>query len=417
MNEDLGLFADHELMTEQTRPTRAVRADEPDPRRPSRPRRRRRGAVTWIVLGVVMLLVISGVAYGALKITQMNDYADFAGDGADPEVVVEVKPGDLVSTIARRMKEQDVVASARAYTEAVKDNPKAGQAQPGFYRMRTRMSGAAAAARIIDPAARAGMFEIKGGMQLHDFTGPNNEIFPGILSAIAKAMCDEARKDTCLTGKDVLAAMEKADPAELGVPDWAVGAVRELDPSRRLEGLILPGVYHADPQAGPVEALKSLVTASAVKLQAIGFPNVGADTGFTPYQILMVASLVEREGIRGDFGKIARVTYNRLAKPMRLQYDSTVTYTTNKAILLTTAADREKDTGYNTYYKGEGKIVVPPGPIASPSKEAIEAAVSPEPGNWLYFVKCEKSGVSCFAENFEDHKRYRDEAARKGVFG
>lgn len=422
-NEDLGLFADTDTMMEQTLPTRAIRDDEPDPRdpRPGRTprRRRRRGRVTWLVLGAVMALVVGGVAYGGLRVMRMSDYEDYAGAGAEPEVVLEVNSGDLVSTVARRMHQKGIIASPRAYTEAAKENTRAAQAQPGFYRMMTGMSGAAAAARIVDPEARAGMFEIKGGMQLRDVTGPSNQVFPGILTNIAKAMCDEGKRDACPTGKDVMAAMEKADPAELGVPDWALESVRGLDPSRKLEGLIVPGIYHVDPKGTPVDALKALVTESAGKLRAYGFPGVGSGTGHSPYEVLMIASLVEREGIGKDFGKVARVTYNRLKDNMRLQYDSTVNYTLDKSVLLTTSADRERDNGYNTYCcTGKGKkTTVPPGPIASPSKEAIEAAIKPEPGDWLYFVKCDKDGTSCFAKTFEDHKKNKETAEKNGVFG
>jgi UPF0755 protein len=414
LTEDLGLFSD---TAEDTAPTRAIRDDDPPPGRPRRRRGRRRrgGTVTWIAVGLVLLVVLAGIVYGARRFIDLGSYPNYEGAGTDPEVVVEVKDGAPISSIARTMADKDVVASARAYVEAVAANPKAGNAQPGFYRMRTRMSGEAAAARILDKAARAGLLEIRGGMRLHDLTGLNNEITPGVLSLIANAACGEERAPGCLTGKQVQAAMEQTEPTELGVPEWALSSVRKADAGRRLEGLIMPGVYHVDPGATAVQALKSVVGASATRLQALGFPNVGLDTGFTPYQILMVSSLVEREGIQADFGKIARVTYNRMAKRMPLQYDSTVNYLLDKPTLLTTDADRRRENPYNTY--NTKVITIPPTPIGSSSKEAIEVAAQPPEGSWLYFVKCEKNGTSCFADTLPNHEENKEIARRNGIFG
>jgi UPF0755 protein len=96
---------------------------------------------------------------------------------------------------------------------------------------------------------------------------------------------------------------------------------------------------------------------------------------------------------------------------MRLQMDSTVNYVLDRPTLLTDESERLKAGAYNTY-----KITgLPPTPIAVPSPEAIQAAVKPPAGDWVYFVKCEKNGLSCFGVTNEDQNRNRDLARARGV--
>jgi UPF0755 protein len=151
---------------------------------------------------------------------------------------------------------------------------------------------------------------------------------------------------------------------------------------------------------------------SALRLQAAGLPNMTEQTGFTPYQVLVIASLVEKEGITADFGKIARVVYNRLALPMPLMFDSTINYRLDRQEVRTTDADRAAPGPYNTYLN----MGLPPTPIAAASEKAVAAAIKPEPGGWRFFVKCEKDGRSCFAETDEEHRRNVDDARARGVF-
>ena len=108
-----------------------------------------------------------------------------------------------------------------------------------------------------------------------------------------------------------------------------------------------------------------------------------------------MASLIEREAIEKDFGKVSRVTYNRLAQRMQLQYDSTVNYVLDRPTIRTKAADREQG-GPVQHLPNTG---LPPTPISAPSPEAIKAAAAPTAGKWLYFVRCQKDGTSCFADD------------------
>ena len=112
----------------------------------------------------------------------------------------------------------------------------------------------------------------------------------------------------------------------------------------------------------------------------------------TPGQVITVASLLQAEGGRvSDYPKIARVLLNRLQVNMPLQFDSTVFYGLHLYGTSATIAQTHINTPYNTYmHKG-----LPPGPIDSPGNAAIQAALHPAAGTWLYFVSS-TNGVTTF---------------------
>jgi UPF0755 protein len=128
------------------------------------------------------------------------------------------------------------------------------------------------------------------------------------------------------------------------------------------------------------------------------------------HRVLTIASLVQREaGTAEDFGKVARVVYNRLDEGMMLQFDSTSHYGYQVAhgeeptgSVFTTDKERADDNPYNTY----AKTGLPAGPIAAPGDDAIEAALNPTDGDWLYFVAVNlETGESVFSSNLDEHNR------------
>jgi UPF0755 protein len=126
-----------------------------------------------------------------------------------------------------------------------------------------------------------------------------------------------------------------------------------------------------------------------------------------PMEALKVASLVEEEAKQPDFGKVARVVYNRLKAPMPLQYDSTTLYgrelrglprlPAGSGALYT--ALRDPSDPYSSYSNNN----LPPTPIANPGKAALEAAVAPERGAWLYFAVVTAEGRLGFATTLAGH--------------
>ncbi len=386
---------------------------EPSAPRASRraaPRRGRARRTAVLLVAVAVLLVAVGGGGLYLYRTYLAGDPDFTGPG-EGDVVVQVAAGDSTAAIGRTLSAAGVVASVGAFLDAAEQDDRVLGVQPGSYQMRLRMSAAAAVERLLDPTALVGRLEVRPGVQLDDTRAPDGTVAPGVLSLIAEASCTERDgTSTCLTVDELRETMATTDPAQLGVPSWAQPAVAQAEPVRRLEGLIAPGVHDVEPGAPAAEVLRALVTASTDELEPLvaGAAAAGED----PYRLLVVASLVEKEGITADMPRVARVVYNRLSDGQRLELDSTVNYPLDLQALATTDDDRARPGPYNTY-RTTG---LPPTPISAVGADAMAAALEPEPGPWRYFVKCETDGTSCFAETFAEHQDNIATARANGAF-
>lgn len=415
MTDDLGLFQD---MTDGFRDTTEVTAhsaprrltDSRRLRRRARERRRRR-----VVLGtvlVVLVLAVGGVLFGVRELQVLREVPDFAGAGG-AQTVVQVEEGQSLTAIGATLARRNVVASVRAFTRAAEADPRIQAVQPGYYQLRERMSGSVAVARLQEPSARVGHLEIRGGVQLDNVEQPDGKTVPGLLSEISRASCAMlAGVSTCVSPEDLRAAMSQADLAQLALPSWAVDPMSRVEPRRRLEGLLVPGNYDVRPGASPMELLRQVISTSVARLLAGGFPASTTGTGHSAYEVLVIASVIEREAITRDFRRVSRVIDNRLAAGMPLQMDSTINYPLDRQEVRTSDADRARPGAYNTYLN----VGLPVSPIGSPSAAAIAAALNPEPGTWRYFVKCQKDGASCFSVTREEHDVAVRDAAVRGVF-
>ena len=176
------------------------------------------------------------------------------------------------------------------------------------------------------------------------------------------------------------------------MPEWATKRVTDMgDDHRRIEGLIAPGTWNVDPSASAQDILASLIGTSATHYVDGGLLDTAKAMAMSPYDILVVGSLLQKEATPEDFAKVARVIYNRLAEPQRLEFDSTVNYPLDRQEVATTDADRLAVTPWNTY-ASDG---LPATPIGSPGDPALEAAERPEPGDWLYFVTIDRRAPRC----------------------
>jgi UPF0755 protein len=180
-----------------------------------------------------------------------------------------------------------------------------------------------------------------------------------------------------------------------------------------LEGLFFPAQYSFDKDTSALAALSSMVSRAELEMNAAGFFKSGEK--FTPQQLLTIASLIQAEGKLQDFTKISQVIRNRLVKGMPLQFDSTVHYVKKSRgnIFLSTQGTLI-NSPYNTYRK----YGLPPGPINSPGRQAMNAALNPEPGNWLYFITVAPSDTR-FTDNLEQFNIWKSEYKknlRNGLF-
>ena len=267
-------------------------------------RRRRR----LLAAGLAVVLLFAGVVGGAyLLYREFGGPPDYEGDGG-ANVVVQVDEGATGAQIGVALQRADVVKSVEAFTAAAEAQSRVRSVQPGYYVMRKQMSGKAAVTRLIAADSRVGQLEIRGGVQLDDTSNPDGSKVPGVLSLVSAATCaDLDGQRSCVSQDELRQAMSTADLTELGVPSWAREDVAKAEPRRRLEGLLVPGVYDVEPGTPALDVLRGLLATSATRLESDGLVSGARQIGYTPYKVLVVSSLVEKEGITPDMPKVARV--------------------------------------------------------------------------------------------------------------
>lgn len=392
---------------------RMSRTERARDHRQRRRRNRRRRLVGAVGVALVTMMLIAGVFLGSKLWHSRGPVVDYTGEGGQ-QVLIEVHEGDFTTAIAETMLGAGVIANVKTFLDAAQGNGAIAAIQPGFYRLRAEIPAATAVQQLTDPANRVGKLVIPEGRQLDDTTDmKTNAVTPGVFTLIAQASCLDLNGDRhCLTPQELRRAAETETPETLSVPDWALGPVTRMGRDhRRIEGLITAGTWNVDPTAPAPVVLSKVIGQSAAELAKTGLPAIAEQLGMTPYELLIVASLVQREALPHDFAKVARVIDNRLNEPQRLEFDSTVNYPLDRQEVATTDADRAKLTPWNTY-AAEG---LPATPICSPGAEALRAAEHPEPGDWLYFVTIDKDGTTLFTHNYQQHLNNIEMALGNGV--
>ncbi|MGW0158575.1 endolytic transglycosylase MltG [Mycobacterium sp. NPDC003323] len=375
---------------------------------------RRRRLYTGLALATLVIVVVGAVFIGSRMWHNIfGSTGDFAGDGVD-DVVIEVQNGDTTTAIGQTLQQENVVSSSKAFVEAAASNPAIAAIQPGFYKVRTEIPAASAVERLADPANRVGQLVIPEGRQLDDVADvKTNAVTEGILTLIANASCvDLNGTRECVSADDLKQAAGTAEPTALAVPPWATPGLDAMgNDHRRLEGLIAAGSWNVDPAGTPEQILAGLIGASTATYEANGLLDAATTANISPYEVLIVASLVQRESKPQDFSKVARVIYNRLAENRKLEFDSTVNYSLDRTEVATTDADRARVTPWNTY----ASLGLPKTPICSPGGPAVVAAENPAIGDWLYFVTIDLQGTTNFTRDYEEHLANIELARANGV--
>jgi UPF0755 protein len=375
---------------------------------------RRRRFAGRFALGLLVVVVVAAVVVGfKLWHTMFGSGDDYTGAGKR-DIMIQIQAGDSTTAVGETLQKQGVVATVRAFVNAARGNAAINSIQPGYYRMRTEIPAANAVARLADPNNRVGRLVIPEGRQLDDTTDmKTNAVTPGILTLISRSTCvDLDGNRRCVAVDDLRKAAANSTPAVLSVPAWAVEPVTELGiDHRRIEGLIAPGTFNVDPTASAQSILASLITAGAVEYMKSGLVDTAASLSLSPYDILVVASLVQQEAKSQDFPKVARVIYNRLHEHRTLEFDSTVNYPLDRREVATSDADRAQRTPWNTYVS-QG---LPATAICSPGVDALRTAEHPEPGDWLYFVTIDAQGTTLFTRDYQQHLANIELAKRNGV--
>jgi UPF0755 protein len=173
-----------------------------------------------------------------------------------------------------------------------------------------------------------------------------------------------------------------------------------------LEGFLFPKTYEIPPDASPGEVVEMMLKQFEREVAGLKWEKA-KDLGLSPYEIVIVASMVEKEAkLDAERPLVAAVIYNRLRLGMPLQIDATVQYALPEWKPRLTYQDLQVDSPYNTYRR-KG---LPPGPICSPGKSSLMAALEPAPVDYLYYVATGDGGhffTSDYGEFLEAKRRYQ----------
>ena len=286
---------------------------------------------------------------------------DYDGPGGEPTIIV-IEAGDTGEDVARKLLEADVIKSF----DAIYRDMLAVELTlyPGHYEFPTQIPGAKALEILLAGENRVVITTtIPEGLQVV-------EIVP-ILA-----------RDLEISEEDLYSVIADRDD--------------EL-PGPTLEGYLFPAAYTFDPGVSAEMVIDTLLARMAVELEGYGLALEDS------LEALTLASMIQMEGrIEEDFFKISTVFNNRLDRNIALQSDPTVKYYYEGSIDSFQEGMADTDNPYNTYvYPG-----LPPGPISSPGALAIDAALNPAPGDWLYFVAINlATGETVFSETLYEHEK------------
>jgi UPF0755 protein len=376
---------------------------------------RRRRIVGGLAVSLLVVVVVAALFVGSkLWHTMFGSDNDYTGSGKR-DVVIQIHAGDSTTAVGETLLNHGVVRTVRAFVDAAHGNAAISAIQPGYYRMRTEIPAKAAVQRLADPHNRVGKLVIPEGRQLDDTTDmKTSAVTPGILTLIARATCVDLDGNVrCVSVNDLRnAAGQVRPPTALSVPQWATEPVTAMgDNHRRIEGLIAPGTFNVNPSDSAEAILATLINTSSDMYVRSDLLDTANSLSLSPYDVLVVASLVQEEAKPQDFPKVAQVIYNRLREHRTLEFDSTVNYPLDRREVATSDADRAQPTPWNTYVS-EG---VPATPICSPGVDALHAAEHPEPGDWLYFVTIDSQGTTLFTRDYQQHLANIELAKHNGV--
>ena len=364
---------------------RAARESDPPSTRSSRraqigvvPPRAKRGRRGGWGCPIVLAAFIALMAGGAFALqgplgqlfAAVRGPADFTGTG-EKESIVMIHDGDTGADIGNTLLKEGVVKSFDAFYQLLLKRSPEPVFQPGAYRLKTRMSGQAALELLLDPSSHL------------------NQTVLITEGTAAVDVLQSLSEGTDIPLADLQTAA--ADVASFGLPVKATS----------LEGFLFPDTYSFSPGGTAHDAIQKLVDRQFKALDQAGVAPENR------WATIVLAALIQRESGPNDFYKVSRVFLNRtdpqLWESGLLQSDATVAYGTGNTHLVTTTDAERADANnpYNTYVH-PGMVI---GPISNPGELAIDAALHPADGPWLFFVTWnQETGETIFSTTNDEHQ-------------
>jgi UPF0755 protein len=322
-----------------------------------------------IAIGLALLLAIVGIPLtaGALYLRSIGVL-----ERSDPggRIEVEIPDGATIEQIGKLLVENDVIRSAFGLRVAAWLHSGEEVVQAGTYRITRGLS----ARDALDALLKGPIYEYV------------NVTFPE-----GSWLTDFARiveRDTHISGDEFLDVVSKSSVRSKFQPSGV----------ETLEGLLFPSTYQIVEDDTATSLALRLVEELEKQLTALDLSRLDS-LGVSEYEAIIVASMVEAEAkAKSERAKIAAVIYNRLREGIALGIDATVLYALGEHKETLTQSDLKVDSPYNTrLHPG-----LPPTPIGAPGAAALEAAVKPATGDWLYYVLADCEGHHAFSVSYDE---------------
>jgi len=330
-----------------------------------------------MVLGLLILTVLVAifVIYSAAT-------AGKSGPAPDKSARVVVVKGDTLSDVATKLEEAGVIESAFVFELQARYEGYGTEIKTGRY--------------TFEPGQDSG--EILRKLTV-------GEAVPTIAVTIPEGLTIEETART-VAAESSVPASELEEAARRTDYGYAFLENPEVETT---EGYLFPARYDFEKDVTARQIVDRLLGQYLLETQDLDISEAKERLGLTEYQVVTVASLIEKEAANPDEKPlIASVIYNRMQKDMPLQIDATIQYALKSPKANLSLSDLKIDSPYNTY-KNEG---LPPGPICSPGRESIEAALNPADTNYLYYVLEADGKKHFFTNDYDDFLRAKAKAGR-----
>lgn len=341
-----------------------------------------------LVLIVISSAVALALTAGAITAVLAWQFLKSSPSQDETEIVYEVRPGAGFNTVAKELQEKGLIQDASLFKFFVKFRGQGGNLKVGEYLLRPNMTPSEVLSTITSGKSVARSFTVSEGLSTYEIAALLEKNGIGNSAEFMRLVRDPVFVQSLL------------------------GEERES-----LEGYLFPETYMVTKYTD----MKSLVTNMVKRFLAVysELEEKNQYVGLTRHRLVTLASIIEKEtGAPEERPLISSVFHNRLARGMRLQTDPTVIYgkaeSLGRIVISITRKDLQTPTRYNTYLIPG----LPPGPIANPGKEALDAAMKPQASKYIFFVS-QNDGTHVFTEKYQDHlkavrKFQLDARARKG---
>jgi UPF0755 protein len=347
--------------------------------RPSSPRGRR---ILTVVLGVFVVLAVAAGAAG-LWVQRQIDPSGPPGEVRE----IEIPEGSTTDDIGRLLADEGVITSDLVWEWYLRING-GGPFQAGLYEL-AENSAIGDVIEVLDAGPRP--------PEERSFTIPEGLTTSEIVARLAdpeKGLgLGAATMQQLLDSGQVRSAVQPAD-----------------QPSN--EGILFPETYRVAADADELAVLTQMVAQLDATMTELNVASAQERFNLTPYEILVVASLIEEETkVAEERPKVAQVIYNRLRQDIPLGIDATSRYEAELAGRDRGDIDFTSDSPYNTR-KVQG---LPPTPIASPGRASIEAALAPADGPWIFYVLQDAEGHHFFTDSSSEFSEAKQRCADLGL--